>query len=47
MKEKTLEWMRGYATHRKDKLSIETWLQYGDEVRSSRYYKKLGGKTQS
>ena len=41
IKEKTFEWMRGYATHRKDKLDVTTWLKYGDDVRSSKYYKAL------
>ena len=44
MKEKTFEWMRGYATHRKDKLSADKWLEYGDTVRPSKYLKQLRAK---
>jgi hypothetical protein len=44
IKEKTFEWMRGYATHRKDITSVEQWLDYGDIVRPSKYYRQLRRK---
>ena len=45
IKEKTFEWMRGYSTHRKDSLSIDKWLEYGNTARSSKYYKTLRSRT--
>ncbi len=41
IKDKVFEWMRGYSTHRKDKLSVDKWLEYGDTARVSAYYKSL------
>ena len=41
IKEKTLEWMRGYSTHRKHIMSIDDWFAYGVEVKASAYYREL------
>ena len=34
-------WMRGYATHRKDKIDVSTWLEYGDSARGSKHYQDV------
>ena len=44
IKEATSIWMSGYSTHRKEKVSIDTFLKSCDIARASGYYKKLYGK---
>lgn len=43
--DKAVLFLSGYSTHKKDKISIEAWLELSEEIKTSPSFKNLMTRT--